>query len=384
MSFAYLVSLLLLGSIAFALVREMSKASPRPAGLRGHIRARGWGLALLPAAAMAAVMTGHVHALAVAELAIAGALVTWAPRLAAKLAPYALLALGLFGLILAKAYHDGFSSQVLYGLVPAGGGPFRRGFVLPQAGVFFVLGMWLLLRVEAPGAGPVRALIARWRDSGRGGISARQGLLLIPVTALALLLLGPRYWFGMPQFMVSLVVVFDAAIAAASLVLVFRSRVWAATVAVAGLLVLGVYGLLIASFWPSVPGFVYGLASLADPRAAVVGGAVQGTALLGLGLWLAPRVMRQHLAVPELTERAQQLTRRVQTLTQTRSDALDTAAAELRRIERDLHDGAQARMVAVGHEPAGGRTALRHQPRSGSRPGQRGQGELLPGPDRAA
>ena len=348
MSFAYLVSLLLLGSIAFALVREMSKASPRPAGLRGHIRARGWGLALLPAAAMAAVMTGHVHALAVAELAIAGALVTWAPRLAAKLAPYALLALGLFGLILAKAYHDGFSSQVLYGLVPAGGGPFRRGFVLPQAGVFFVLGMWLLLRVEAPGAGPVRALIARWRDRGRGGVSARQGLLLIPVTAMALLLLGPRYWFGMPQFMVSLVVVFDAAIAAASLVLVFRSRVWAATVAVAGLLVLGAYGLLIASFWPSVPGFVYGLASLADPRAAVVGGAVQGTALLGLGLWLAPRVMRQHLAVPELAERAQQLTRRVQTLTQTRSDAVDTAAAELRRIERDLHDGAQARMVAVG------------------------------------
>ena len=198
MSFAYLVSLLLLGSIAFALVREMSKASPRPAGLRGHIRARGWGLALLPAAAMAAVMTGHVHALAVAELAIAGALVTWAPRLAAKLAPYALLALGLFGLILAKAYHDGFSSPVMYGLVPAGGGLFRRGFVLPQAGVFFVLGMWLLLRVEAPGAGPVRALIARWRDSGRGGVSARQGLLLIPVTAMALLLLGPRYWFGMP------------------------------------------------------------------------------------------------------------------------------------------------------------------------------------------
>ena len=351
MSFAYLVSLLLLGGIAFALVREMSKASPRPAGLRGHIRARGWGLALLPAAAMAAVMTGHVHALAIAELAVAGALVTWAPRLAAKLAPYALLALGLFGLILAKAYHDGFSNQVLYGLVPAGGGPFRRGFVLPQAGVFFVLGTWLLLRVEAPGAGPVRTLIARWLDPSRGGVSARQGLLLIPVTALALLLLGPRYWFGMPQFMVSLVVVFDAAIAAASLVLVFRSRTWAATVAVAGLLVLGVYGLLIASFWPSVPGFVYGLASLTDPRAAVVGGAVQGTALLGLGLWLAPRVMREHEMLPadaELAARAQQLTQRVQTLTRTRSDAVGTAAAELRRIERDLHDGAQARMVAVG------------------------------------
>jgi signal transduction histidine kinase len=78
--------------------------------------------------------------------------------------------------------------------------------------------------------------------------------------------------------------------------------------------------------------------------------AVQATALLALGLWLAPRVMREHLApsAPELAARAQQLTQRVQTLTRTRSDAVDTAAAELRRIERDLHDGAQARLVAVG------------------------------------
>ena len=38
----------------------------------------------------------------------------------------------------------------------------------------------------------------------------------------------------------------------------------------------------------------------------------------------------------------------MQTLTRTRSEAVDTAVAELRRIERDLHDGAQARLVAVG------------------------------------
>ena len=35
-------------------------------------------------------------------------------------------------------------------------------------------------------------------------------------------------------------------------------------------------------------------------------------------------------------------------LTQTRTEALDTGAAEIRRIERDLHDGAQARLVAMG------------------------------------
>ena len=39
---------------------------------------------------------------------------------------------------------------------------------------------------------------------------------------------------------------------------------------------------------------------------------------------------------------------RVQRLTETRDHALDNAASELRRIERDLHDGAQARLVALG------------------------------------
>lgn len=35
-------------------------------------------------------------------------------------------------------------------------------------------------------------------------------------------------------------------------------------------------------------------------------------------------------------------------MTETRHEAVDTAASELRRIERDLHDGAQARLVAMG------------------------------------
>ncbi|MEU5877161.1 sensor histidine kinase [Spirillospora sp. NPDC047279] len=47
------------------------------------------------------------------------------------------------------------------------------------------------------------------------------------------------------------------------------------------------------------------------------------------------------------TERSR-LALRVQHLTETRSEAVDASAAELRRIERDLHDGAQARLVAMG------------------------------------
>src|SRR6188472_3454022 len=46
-------------------------------------------------------------------------------------------------------------------------------------------------------------------------------------------------------------------------------------------------------------------------------------------------------------ERERELADRVDVLTRTRRGALDVQAAELRRIERDLHDGAQARLVAL-------------------------------------
>lgn len=47
------------------------------------------------------------------------------------------------------------------------------------------------------------------------------------------------------------------------------------------------------------------------------------------------------------TEQAR-LRARVQQLATTRAETVDTQAGELRRIERDLHDGAQARLVALG------------------------------------
>ena len=43
-----------------------------------------------------------------------------------------------------------------------------------------------------------------------------------------------------------------------------------------------------------------------------------------------------------------ELARRIETLERTRAGAVDVQEAELRRIERDLHDGAQARLVALG------------------------------------
>jgi signal transduction histidine kinase len=53
---------------------------------------------------------------------------------------------------------------------------------------------------------------------------------------------------------------------------------------------------------------------------------------------------------------------RVQELTRTRSGALDVQGAELRRIERDLHDGAQARLVALSIQLGRAEERLEGQP----------------------
>ena len=65
-------------------------------------------------------------------------------------------------------------------------------------------------------------------------------------------------------------------------------------------------------------------------------------------MWLVPRTVGLHAKALLGWESDAELAGRVEQLTQTRADAVDTAAAELRRVERDLHDGAQARLVALG------------------------------------
>jgi signal transduction histidine kinase len=77
-----------------------------------------------------------------------------------------------------------------------------------------------------------------------------------------------------------------------------------------------------------------------------------GFALVAVGLALAPWTLRGYAAVAgRLLAPAGyhgELERRVRHLTTTRAETIDAGAAEIRRIERDLHDGAQARLVAMG------------------------------------
>ena len=67
--------------------------------------------------------------------------------------------------------------------------------------------------------------------------------------------------------------------------------------------------------------------------------------IMAFGVWLVPRTIGVHAG---LVQRNAALTSRVTRLAETRGTAVDSAAAELRRLERDLHDGAQARLVALG------------------------------------
>jgi signal transduction histidine kinase len=68
---------------------------------------------------------------------------------------------------------------------------------------------------------------------------------------------------------------------------------------------------------------------------------------LGLGFLVALHALVVYRDRLPLRAREQALAERVDVLTRTRQGALDVQAAELRRIERDLHDGAQARLVSL-------------------------------------
>ncbi|MEU9621428.1 MULTISPECIES: sensor domain-containing protein [unclassified Streptomyces] len=88
-----------------------------------------------------------------------------------------------------------------------------------------------------------------------------------------------------------------------------------------------------------------------DSQASGLAAAALGLALLATGVLVNHRLVRLHFVITRAMlapTQQQELARRIDRLTETRHEAVDTAASELRRIERDLHDGAQARLVAMG------------------------------------
>ena len=72
--------------------------------------------------------------------------------------------------------------------------------------------------------------------------------------------------------------------------------------------------------------------------------------MLPVAVLYGPWFLKMHAQVASslLAPTRTEMAARVSQLTESRSVAVDASAAELRRIERDLHDGAQARLVALG------------------------------------
>jgi signal transduction histidine kinase len=107
------------------------------------------------------------------------------------------------------------------------------------------------------------------------------------------------------------------------------------------LIVNGLEGILIAPWiWIFDPGHpLYWLLSIP-----------LGVVTLAIGIPAGPLILRGHALFTQalLGPTRQELAERVDELAESRSDVVDASAAELRRIERDLHDGAQARLVSLG------------------------------------
>jgi signal transduction histidine kinase len=120
----------------------------------------------------------------------------------------------------------------------------------------------------------------------------------------------------------------------------------------------GLFYLTLPVWWPLLSGLgtlnflgVFSVSSEAQSFLMIPFGA----GVLILWWWLAPRLIWVNATVTAAllgpTETAWEntkLTTRVAQLSVSRADSVDTHSAELRRIERDLHDGAQARLVALG------------------------------------
>jgi len=143
----------------------------------------------------------------------------------------------------------------------------------------------------------------------------------------------------------------------------WRDLVWLAVNSTAGFALLvivtslslgGLWQLVFPLIWSLAPGVFadyYGVFRIETLGQAFATSWPVALVYFGLAWWLVPHLMRADAVIVRWllapTERSR-LALRVRQLAESRAETVDTQAAELRRIERDLHDGAQARLVALG------------------------------------
>jgi signal transduction histidine kinase len=334
------------GGAAAAVYRQYAQGRMGPVG---RPRGPGWGILLLPLALLLRLIAGG-GLLTLLMVLAAGALVVLKPTAARRLLPFALIGTGVIVNALVLKLSQTASNAAVLGITPH----WRDYVLLPGALAFLAAGSYLAVRwdSEAPWLSLLKAgRPAQGRPGGPGSAPRPAwSLLLIPVAGLLAELFGPAWTFG---YTADRLLPGLAVLGLLTVATVLRRPSVAAGLAVAGLLALGVYGVGISLLWPGIfpshQDLLYGAVHVTNRPLAQLAG-VQGLAMIGLALWLAPRALSWRALTRLWPGRASEaeLAGRVEELTQTRADAVDTAAAELRRVERDLHDGAQARLVAMG------------------------------------
>jgi signal transduction histidine kinase len=220
--------------------------------------------------------------------------------------------------------------------VAHGGGLLPTGLLVPLALLLLALGLWLTPRAMARLRDRMPWLVPYLR---RWAVENRWGVLLIPVTMFGLVVFGVHPWT-----------------VAAVLIAVIAAVRWpkvAADLVPVALVGFAAWGFAIASSWQSLAAgrnghqVMYGAVQVSSPQMALLAGA-EASVFLAFAAWLVPRTIGAHARTLLRPGPDPELAGRVQQLTETRGHAIDAATSELRRIERDLHDGAQARLVALG------------------------------------
>jgi signal transduction histidine kinase len=206
--------------------------------------------------------------------------------------------------------------------------------LVPLALLLLTVGLLLMPRTLAALRARVPGLLPYLRQRVREHPYA---VVLVPVALLGMSVYGVRPW-TVVAVIVALIVAFCWPNAAADVV-------------PAALALFAVRGFETAASWQSMSfagsgsPVQYGAVSVDSRQTALLAGA-EASVFLALAVWLVPRTIIAHAR--GMVSPDPDLAGRVQRLTESRGHAIDAASSELRRIERDLHDGAQARLVALG------------------------------------
>jgi signal transduction histidine kinase len=285
----FVVTIFSIGCVVIAWIKARERAAG--SSWRARVNAMGWGLLLLPIAWIVMWLFG-VNPATVGLLLISGAVLVLAPVIAADLAAVLMILLGLYGLAAAFAVfkHARFAQTakaVSISVVPAPA--FARGKEIFASSKAVVISGAQRVATAVPHPPKITSLPKPAPASAFPAPPTKTFMHQMYVQKLAALHQMVVPWSGPGT----------------------RPSPWYAALTGAG--PQGYVPVLFAAF-----------------------------VFLAFGLWLVPRTIGARGAL------VGRLTNRVQRLSETRYDALDTAAAELRRVERDLHDGAQARLVALG------------------------------------